>query len=594
MPFNIEVAATLLVEPPRYVPLIKGWNRLEGRPRAVDFERALRAEARDALWFLTRQWQFGEFQGEDAGSPVDARAVVRATPLAHYAARDQGAVAYDRAVPLETHVEREPVPRDLTLQIQVSRFFFGLVRAKASLDLDTIRPLYLAGYPLTESSLSGFVDADAKAVLSLAASTALDGRKLLDEIGSGAHATRVDGFFGLSSAQRADLKAAGTDLAQRFARLYAAQSAGDDDAWAPRFLEYQFACAAESQGIPQIVLTADDYTTSHLDWYAFDLDENPEARLVRKDGAPPELASVPEVALSFLPAPVSFAGMPSHRYWEMEDRKTEFADINANTTDIVKLLLTEFALVFSNDWCVFPYEVDVGTVCEVLGLVVTDDFGEQALIRAAGRGLDADWQRWTMFTLSATRADGLADTRLFLPPALTKDLEGVPAEKVLFLRDEMANMVWGVERVVPAALGSGADGYAVARAAASPAPAPPPLHPTKASVRYVLGTDVPDNWIPFLPVHVPGSTRTVQLQRARLPGSNRAPRGRVLSPPAPYYVNEEEVPRAGKIVTRSWQRARWLGGSTFTWIGRRVTTGKGEGSSGLAFDRVVDVKPSAD
>jgi hypothetical protein len=64
--------------------------------------------------------------------------------------------------------------------------------------------------------------------------------------------------------------------------------------------------------------------------------------------------------------------------------------------------------------------------------------------------------------------------------------------------------------------------------------------------------------------------------------------------PSPYYINEEEVPRAGKIVTRSWQRSRWIDGRTFLWIGRRVTPGKGEGSSGLAFDQVVESKTSAD
>ena len=53
------------------VPLVRGWNRLEGRPRSADFERSLRAEVRDPLWFLTRQWQYGEFEGEDAGSPIE-------------------------------------------------------------------------------------------------------------------------------------------------------------------------------------------------------------------------------------------------------------------------------------------------------------------------------------------------------------------------------------------------------------------------------------------------------------------------------------------------------------------------------------------
>ena len=37
--------------------------------------------------------------------------------------------------------------------------------------------------------------------------------------------------------------------------------------------------------------------------------------------------------------------MPAPRYWEMEDRKVSFADIDAHTTDIATLLLTEFALV---------------------------------------------------------------------------------------------------------------------------------------------------------------------------------------------------------------------------------------------------------
>ena len=40
-------------------PTVTLWNRLEGRPRTRGFDRALRAEVRDALWMLTRQWQIG-------------------------------------------------------------------------------------------------------------------------------------------------------------------------------------------------------------------------------------------------------------------------------------------------------------------------------------------------------------------------------------------------------------------------------------------------------------------------------------------------------------------------------------------------------
>ena len=54
-----------------------------------------------------------------------------------------------------------------------------------------------------------------------------------------------------------------------------------------------------------------------------------------------------------------------------------------------------------------------------------------------------------------------------------------------------------------------------------------------------------------------------------------------------YFLHEEEVPRAGAIVSRSYQRARWRDGRVIVWLGARKQTGRGEGSSGLAFDRLV-------
>src|SRR5258708_40049169 len=43
-----------------------------------------------------------------------------------------------------------------------------------------------------------------------------------------------------------------------------------------------------------------------------------------------------------------------------------------------------------------------------------------------------------------------------------------------------------------------------------------------ATIRYVAGTTVPSNWIPFLPVRLPWSNTEIRLQRARLPGAARA------------------------------------------------------------------------
>ena len=66
------------------LPTITRYNRLESRPRTDNFTRALRAEVRDALWMLCKQWQMGEFAGDDAGSPVDAKLHVDGQQIAKY------------------------------------------------------------------------------------------------------------------------------------------------------------------------------------------------------------------------------------------------------------------------------------------------------------------------------------------------------------------------------------------------------------------------------------------------------------------------------------------------------------------------------
>jgi hypothetical protein len=234
-------------------------------------------------------------------------------------------------------------------------------------------------------------------------------------------------------------------------------------------------------------------------------------------------------------------------------------------------------LLYSNDWCLVPLELPLGSFTRVQGLLVTDVFGQQLLVRPADRGVGLDWQRWSMFRLSGDLAPAPG---LLLAPALATTLDAPPLEQVHFLRDEMANMVWAVEHRVASVMGEPFDPAAYNSAAAT-APTAPIAH-------FVLGTSVPENWRPFVPVHKPGSVRSIKLQRARLPGTDRPIRGRVLEVPGPYFIEEEEVPRAGRIVERSFQRARWLDGTTFLWIGRRVTSGRGEGSSGLAFDHLVE------
>ena len=182
------------------------------------------------------------------------------------------------------------------------------------------------------------------------------------------------------------------------------------------------------------------------------------------------------------------------------------------------------------------------------------------------------------------------------------------------MRDEVSNLVWGIETVMPPADGSSRRGHevdtsrhtgATSRWSTKPrAGRPPPVRPpTTPTVRYQLTNRVAENWIPFIPVKITGDNREIQLQRAAMPrllegttGVTPAkirPRTQLLRPgadavmPPPYLVYEEEISRAGEIVTRSWQRTRWRNGRVYTWLGAQRQTGRGEASSGLAFDRLV-------
>lgn len=310
-----------------------------------------------------------------------------------------------------------------------------------------------------------------------------------------------------------------------------------------------------------------------------------------------------------IPTPVSFAGRPNTRWWAFEDNKTNFGDIDASTTDLAKLLFMEFALVYANDWFVIPYTLPSGAVATVRGLVVTNVFGERFWIEAAGSGADANWQRWSMFTINVARQPtAKADTSLLLLPTVPKILRSPATEEIMLLRDEIANMVWGVEQTIPVASGESKRGIEAARqtvaflqAQLGPPPAPVPAN---APIRYRVMNTVPENWIPFIPVHVAGSNRDIQLQRAAMPrilqGDPNPPvkiqprtvllrEGLERTPAQPYFMFEEEVPRAGARLMQTFERTRWTDGKVYTWLRVRRQTGRGEGSSGLGFDELINV-----
>ncbi|AHG92724.1 hypothetical protein J421_5189 (plasmid) [Gemmatirosa kalamazoonensis] len=562
-------------------PAVTAYNRLEARPRAHDFTRSLRAEVRDAMWLLTRQWQLGELEAQDAGSPIDARLVTRQLTPDRVSLGAGPAQPYDDATPLEATVERERVPFTHALRVQAAQYFLRLhspaLRAK-------YRPRYRAAFAFAqdaEADFRGQVDG-----LNLYLATrrlAFDGGRALDAIRAGTFAADVP----VDGTDAGDIQGYVDAFVAWLDRQYTQPPPDAPPVWDVARLCYSLSIAAPApEGV--LRLDAPRYADGRLDWDAFQTADG-GLPVPPSDGTPAPRAPTEEV-LSFLPTTVTFKGMPNARFWEMEERLVNLGALDAQTTDQLMLVFAELGLVYGNDWYVVPYRLPVNTVCEVLGLVVTDVFGQRTLVRAANERPDQGWQRWSLFDLSAATT---GPRRLFLPATLGATLESDPLERVQFLRDEMANMVWAVEDVIPDATGRGIDGH---QAADRTGVEPTPVHDSPAAIRYLLGTTVPENWIPFLPARRDVGGQDIAFQRAAMPQMGTPPRdvvrakGVLLTEPAlPWFVNEEEIPFSGTIVTRSYQRARWYDGRTFVWIGRRRETGRGVGSSDLRFDQIEPV-----
>jgi hypothetical protein len=606
----------------RLHPAVTRWNRLEGRPRTHDFDRALRAEVRDALWMLSKQWQMGEFQGDDAGSPVLARAGIDVMAIDRFQPAQGPVQPFSLAEPLEATIERRPPPLragaqylSLDLRLAVGRRWLKLLErewtaGRVSADhRAAYRNRYAVPVPDPTSAADAAICAhpDAWQQVSAAAGRAMDGIALLEHLEE--PGARVDDGIATAAADRSALTTLAEKLRAWLRELIHHPPAETPDAWLPERLEYQFGLSAqdgvalrpregEVQG-HELVMRAEEYQ-GHLDWYA--LERRPQESLL---GEPPRPLRVPErKVLTFLPAAIVFEGMPSTRWWAFEDRRTNFGEVRPDSTDLGKLLLMEFALVYANDWFVLPCTLPVGRVAEVKGIAISNVFDERFWIEPVRERPAADGSRWSLFSLSTKTAERVSPpARLVLLPATPQVSQSAAIEEVMLIRDELANLVWAIENRIPLPTGAPRPGSEAAREylqylqrLAGEPPAPPA---PAAPIRYRVMNTVPEQWIPFIPVHVEGSVREIQLQRAALPRilpntpvEKIRPRTTLLrhNLPGKYFIHEEEVPRAGAVVRQSYQRTRWLHGKVFTWFGARKGTGRGEGSSGLRFDYLADVK----
>jgi len=631
----------------------RSWNRLESRPRKSEFDEVLKAAIHDPLWMLTRQWQFGEFQGEDTGSAVFAKIMMETTRVNKFRHRDGSISDYDESVPLETFVERMPVLYDIRFRATAGQYWLRLLQKRS---LEYVPPTAADAYDhaiMQKAFASIFllelpdIDHTNDPTALQVAKARLLSNKLAHQAITGLSGRTPDGIAWYEALQQTgspvsipaalknhpDWKAAFNDFVLSAANDFIAwfersheHPQNANDSWSPSNLEYSFGCSMPNKGTAgNTVLDAREYYSGTLDWYAFNLELNSDNNDLFTTDANAETGLVKTEILTVIPSEARFGGMPNSRWWEFEDGSTDLGNITAETTNLAKILLAQFALMYSNDWFIVPYSVPVGAVSEVKGILVTDTFGERTLVEIAGQGDANDWTGWTMFNFTKTSASegktGKADPRIYIPPVISKAQESKPQESVAIIRDEMANMVWGVEAVIPDLMGGGQDGNAAAQELQNyfkklergEEVAPVPV-PDGVKLSYSLGNTVPENWIPFLPVHLPGQNRDIQLQRASMPRwfNNTFSQVRPLTSilregmkndpaaadqlyvneseeiqDAPYYIYDEEAPRRGVIVEAAWQRTRWYNGKTICWYGRKKKTARGEGASGLAFDEII-------
>jgi hypothetical protein len=605
-------------------PISYSYSRLEGRPHADNFDRALKAEVRDALWMLTKQWQMGEFEADDAGSPVVSKLCTSVADITKYQAADHAVQPFDKDVPFEAKVEQRALPfatlqqrLSLDLRLIMGRRWMQLINDKGLLDAN-MKKFFLKHYSIQKPDPTRPEDAgicahpEAWQQFAAVAGRMMDGAAFLFDINT------IPKYYDKPDFPLPGDHSMFTNMEQAFLQwyqdLFYQPTDAVNDAYEPSRLEYQFSLAANTE-TGETVMEADQYYQGHLDWYNMDVNRQIETLGVLPDNpAPPAPAKTLQ---TFIPTPVMFDGMPNTRWWAFEDAKTNFSYIKPDSTDLAKLLLIEFGLVYANDWYMIPYKIPVATLTNIKGLSLTNSFGENFWIEAAGKGDDKDWTRWNMFSMNVDSATPVpADTDLLLLPTVPKIQEGKPVEEVVFIRDEMANMVWGVETIVPLPGGSSKSGFEAAaeyhgllqklitdQFGVPVIPVPVADGDEEAKIRYEIMNAIPENWIPFVPAHVKDSNREVQLQRAAMPrmlDGNPAKPDKIrprtallqegLADKAPYFIHEEEVPRSGIRVEQSFQRTRWNGGKVFVWFGLSKTTGRGEGSSGLGFDMILNKK----
>ena len=185
-------------------------------------------------------------------------------------------MALDPKLPVETHVEREPVTLYLRGSVQHGLYFEKLVRASGVAAPQAVIDAFRAAFPIAGAvPAHAYPDADSLRFRSVAAGRVTDGEALFIS----AVAVAAGQMPPIPLPPEASDPNVATALSNFVTYRKSLFSEPDhDSAWQSAQLDYAFALGSPTAE-QNLMLNAPDFPGGHLDWYSFDLD-NAEANQV--------------------------------------------------------------------------------------------------------------------------------------------------------------------------------------------------------------------------------------------------------------------------------------------------------------------------
>ena len=564
----------------RLHPAITRWNRLEGRPRTHDFDRALQGRGARRAVDAHQAVAAGRVRGRRRRLAGFARACVDTSGSTTYRPRPRRGEPFDDGLPLEARssaadaAQARAARLSLDLRLAMGRHWLKLLVARhrrryrpttADFSTPTRSPRPTRGRPTPtvaphpEPGRSSAARRRARRWTAARSTAILGGARARSLLTASPDRTRRP----RSAATLADAAlGAGS-------RRCPQPPPGDDDAWHAVALEYQLRLLgarrpAAREGLRRRRVLPGPTSTGTP------RRRRPATRASIQAPGRTSPASARR-AVNADPRPGVVRRDAEHALVGVRGPADQLRRRRRRTTDLGKLLFIEFALVYANDWFVSPTRCRPALAASRAR--VTNVSASASGSSRPAPGADDDWQRWSMFTVTRRTARAPAAAE---PGAAADGAQGPGGRadrggRADPRRDGEHGL--GGRAAVPLRRGC-APGIEAAREfrarlrAWSGPRAGSPASP--APIRYRGDDHRARELDPVRPRACREQRASRSCSARPCPASSTAipnpgqvrPRTRCCgwTCPEPYYVHEEEVPRAGTRVIQGYQRTRWTNG----------------------------------